>query len=503
MEFKNDLDSMKHLLNVIEEHMKHDLYAVGFIGEALVNVNTFNDYLEMKPQMFQAVNDMKESLEYLLKLSQEEVNKIPTLMPITNQHQQQQQTIQQDEINEVKQGQYSEALGLRYNYDAILNSGKYDIGNNNMKQQTHFDYSQSEYNNTNNNSHKVNENLKNYTTNLSYQNKSYTNNNNYSGILPQQQQQSLPNEMNHYEEQSQLISPIPQSNNYTYGNTNINTNNNNNNNSLIEYPQSQPQQQLTPQYHTISDKTTKQKQKISRVADLIMKINSDDELNDIIVQLFGNNILDELTSSKVSDNLIDNVEKSVAKIESLRENEREDTFIEPSQQPEPIKQHFIGKQPSSHHKTNKTINTTSQSLNSSKIVKSYADELLMSKGLSDKSQTRTITTIRNNNNNNKTQTNVNTTYTGDFNYEKSLRFGKSNSNKKYQNTVVQHQKTFVNYTSPHGHYFDTSLQNGGKSTIPSYMKSRSKSKSKSSIKTFSPVKEYINSSNQIKNNILY
>ena len=102
MEFKNDLDSMKHLLNVIEEHMKHDLYAVGFIGEALVNVNTFNDYLEMKPQMFQAVNDMKESLEYLLKLSQEEVNKIPTLMPITNQHQQQQQTIQQDEINEVK-----------------------------------------------------------------------------------------------------------------------------------------------------------------------------------------------------------------------------------------------------------------------------------------------------------------------------------------------------------------------------------------------------------------
>ena len=135
MEFKNDLDSMKHLLNVIEEHMKHDLYAVGFIGEALVNVNTFNDYLEMKPQMFQAVNDMKESLEYLLKLSQEEVNKIPTLMPITNQHQQQQQTIQQDEINEVKQGQYSEALGLRYNYDAILNSGKYDIGNNNMKQQ--------------------------------------------------------------------------------------------------------------------------------------------------------------------------------------------------------------------------------------------------------------------------------------------------------------------------------------------------------------------------------
>ena len=488
MEFKNDLESMKHLLNVIEEHMKHDLYAVNFIGEALVNVNTFNDYLEMKPQMFQAVNDMKESLEYLLKLSQEEVNKIPTLTPLTNQ----QQTINQDDIHEQKQGQYSEALGLRYNYDAILNSGKYDISN--MKQQTHFDYSQSECNN-NNNSHKVNENLKNYTTNLSYQNKTpngnaYTNNN-YTGIP---QQQSLPNEINHYEEQSQLIAPVPQTNTYTYGN---NTNNNNNNNSLIEYPQSQ-QQQITPQYHTISDKTTKQKQKISRVADLIMKINSDDELNDIIVQLFGNNILDELTSSKVSDTLIDNVEKSVAKIESLRENEREDTFIEPSQQPEPIKQHFIGKP--SQHKTNKTINTTSQSLNSSKIVKSYADELLMSKGLTDKSQTRTITTIRNNN---KTQNSVNTTYTGDFNYEKSLRFGKSNSNKKYQNTVVQHQKTFVNYTSPHGHYFDTSLQNGGKSTIPSYMKSRSKSKSKSSIKTFSPDKEYINSSNQIKNNLLY
>lgn len=133
MEFKNDLESMKHLLNVIEEHMKHDLYAVGFIGEALVNVNTFNDYLEMKPQMFQAVNDMKESLEYLLKLSQEEVNKIPTLMPITNQHHHQQQQ-QQYQIHLHFTTKTSLNIVNALNYVYYTQTTRF------IKAQTHFHY---------------------------------------------------------------------------------------------------------------------------------------------------------------------------------------------------------------------------------------------------------------------------------------------------------------------------------------------------------------------------
>ena len=81
---------------------------------------------------------------------------------------------------------------------------------------------------------------------------------------------------------------------------------------------------------------------------------------------------------------------------------------------------------------------------------------------------------------------------GEYNYERSLRFGNKSVTRTRKNnskTILHHPKTFVNYTSPHGHYFDSSLQNGGASKLPTYL---NKGKNK---RAFSPVREYIRSSN--------
>ena len=43
-------------------------------------------------------------------------------------------------------------------------------------------------------------------------------------------------------------------------------------------------------------------------------------------------------------------------------------------------------------------------------------------------------------------------------------------NNNNNNTKYPHPKLFINYTSQYGNYFDTPLQRGGLSKIPSYIK---------------------------------
>lgn len=72
-----------------------------------------------------------------------------------------------------------------------------------------------------------------------------------------------------------------------------------------------------------SNTNTKEiKQKASRVADLVMKFNFDSEMNEMICQLFGEDVIDRLMSSEVTDDLIDRVEESVNEIERLREKDK-------------------------------------------------------------------------------------------------------------------------------------------------------------------------------------
>ena len=72
-----------------------------------------------------------------------------------------------------------------------------------------------------------------------------------------------------------------------------------------------------------NNKNTKDiKQKASRVANLVMKFNFDSEMNEMICQLFGEDVIDRLMSSEVTDDLIERVEESVNEIERLREKDK-------------------------------------------------------------------------------------------------------------------------------------------------------------------------------------
>ncbi len=129
--------------------------------------------------------------------------------------------------------------------------------------------------------------------------------------------------------------------------------------------------------------------------------------------------------------------------------------------------------------------------------RSYADELLYSKGLSpqgiptNSTGNNAIMNIRTNNFSNTMNVNryQEPNKYKEFKFESSLRNEPINRERNGKNTSnsCYHSKGFVNYTSPHGHYFDTSLQNGGQTKIPTV-----KNKNK---RTFSPVREYIRGNN--------
>lgn len=248
------------------------------------------------------------------------------------------------------------------------------------------------------------------------------------------------------------------------------------------------------------------KQKASRLADLIMKINSEQEIYEIIIQLFGEDILDTLMSSKISDEFIDNVEKSVREIERLREKD----LIE-----DPINSQGENNQNSQTKKTNNNeelfyetpinnyhpipiqINSIDNNRNGSSIkeynnktnnknkakAKSFSDELLVSNGLISNYSF----TAKDNSNLKKNSFNKQTMVS-------QYKIPKKEQYKKSANPLPP-SSNFINYTSPHGYYFDSSLQNGGISKFKTF-------KSKSPNKAISPVREYIKSFHQLTSNSL-
>lgn len=281
----------------------------------------------------------------------------------------------------------------------------------------------------------------------------------------------------------------------------------NNPNSTIQPIPSSFGPSLEAQTLAINDDTMKKKQKITRVADLVTKINSDQELYDLISKIFGEDVLDSLMSPNVDENLIESVEQSVIKIEELRQNDNENIPTEKPIMPEeklkpyPDNKYIYNNNNNYEGQLNNQINIPNNEVPDKQLfyesanchtlpksnIRSYADELLLSKGYSvkgiptEKSANRPAVNIRKYDQVNKYK---------EFNFENSLRSEpKLKSGKKSPSSSCYHTKSFVNYTSPHGHYFDTSLQNGGISKIPTYL---DKNKNK---RAFSPVREYIRGNN--------
>jgi hypothetical protein len=221
------------------------------------------------------------------------------------------------------------------------------------------------------------------------------------------------------------------------------------------------------------------KQKVSKVTDIIIKINSDQELYDLLSQLFGDNIIEKLTSTNIDNIFIENIEKTIQEIERLRLNDNNNIEQQQNQnqnqnQQLQIKQPLRSKllqieesnnlfyespnYPKPTYKNDETTNTFT-----------YSDELLSRTGLLPKQHHSSynqeqLTKYHSNTkpNNPKHQR---TSSKHSINKDKQ-----NNSNNNNNNTKYPHPKLFINYTSQYGNYFDTPLQHGGLSKIPSYIK---------------------------------
>lgn len=66
------------------------------------------------------------------------------------------------------------------------------------------------------------------------------------------------------------------------------------------------------------------KEKASRMADLVCVMTKDEELNEMISELFGEDIIDKLMNSDISEEELKKIEDSVFEIEKLREQDRKE-----------------------------------------------------------------------------------------------------------------------------------------------------------------------------------
>lgn len=190
---------------------------------------------------------------------------------------------------------------------------------------------------------------------------------------------------------------------------------------------------------------SKNRQKASRVADILMKINSNEIVYDIISKVFSKKIYDDLISTEVSMELIESVEKTIEEIELLELEESKN--YEKSQPNILLNTNYFPRT---------SNNTSSLRLNKSKKKKlSNIDTEFMMR------YPKTYKTIT----------------------------GSSNPYINRNKSTKYNGKPFVSYTSPASRYFDPSLQNGGQSKLSN----RKRSKSKYRNDVISPVKRYIES----------
>jgi hypothetical protein len=168
------------------------------------------------------------------------------------------------------------------------------------------------------------------------------------------------------------------------------------------------------------------KDKLSIIADIIMKINSEDYYYEILTKLHGDDLTDKLMSSDVSNEFLESVLNSINEIE--RSKKREEEFEnEPKIFPtmEQYKNH-------NRKNKNKKFNKKNNSFNE------Y---------------------------NYKNNLNLKKTDSREYN---EINF-KKNGRKKI-NSGSRKEKPFINATCAYGNYFDPPLQKGGMSKLTSYKK---------------------------------
>ena len=160
------------------------------------------------------------------------------------------------------------------------------------------------------------------------------------------------------------------------------------------------------------------KDKFSKVADIIMKLNSEDYYYVILTKLFGKDLKDKLMSKEVSDDLLTAVTNSINEIESLKQKDD----MKNSEEMEELPRQFP----------------------SNEILGINNNYISYNKKKEEKGK-------------------YNNVYT-EFNFVKNLR---NNNNKS-----GMIEKPFISTTSIYGNYFDPPLQKGGISKLDEYKKEK-------------------------------
>ena len=174
------------------------------------------------------------------------------------------------------------------------------------------------------------------------------------------------------------------------------------------------------------------KEKINKISDIIIKLNSEDYFFEILTRLFGNDLKEKLTSNEVSDELITAVENSIQEIELLKKKDE-------------LK----------NKKNEEKIN-----INNLEEKEEEPRTFPINEIMNDKY--KNYKTIKKEKKNNNKLDNI----YQEFDFIKNLR----QNNYKTLNNNNKKEKPFISTTSIYGNYFDPPLQKGGISKLDDYKK---------------------------------
>ena len=392
---------------------KSILDATEYILLALNNIKNFTEFNEYKEEIIKAVYDIRNSITNI-------TNSKNIIQPNINEQ------IESNKNN----SSISSMLGLKFNYDAYLK----DFNINNYNNQISFSNSNGNFNYMKQNNINEYNDLNNMDENI--------NDKKNSGLMSLKEENMNFDAQENKEDNAIYNKSIRnrfKGSKKNNGNANMNEikNENKEKNRLINLKENSNdinkniQADINPKKNKNLNSQYK-KDKLSLIADIIMKINSEDEFYEILTKLFGNDLTDKLMSSDVSDELLEAVQNSIKEIEELK---KKDNLNEENQKKEEINQEEIEEEP-----------------------RKFPVNEIMGANVKDK-------------NNKKFNKEVNNVYQ-EFDFKKNLRKNDNFEGKKKNkiNNNGKKEKPFISATSAYGNYFDPPLQKGGISKLDDYKK---------------------------------
>ena len=392
---------------------KSILDATEYILLALNNIKNFTEFNEYKEEIIKAVYDIRNSITNI-------TNSKNIIQPNINEQ------IESNKNN----SSISSMLGLKFNYDAYLK----DFNINNYNNQISFSNSNGNFNYMKQNNINEYNDLNNMDENI--------NDKKNSGLMSLKEENMNFDAQENKEDNAIYNKSIRnrfKGSKKNNGNINVNEikNENKEKNRLINLKENSNdinkniQADINPKKNKNLNSQYK-KDKLSLIADIIMKINSEDEFYEILTKLFGNDLTDKLMSSDVSDELLEAVQNSIKEIEELK---KKDNLNEENQKKEEINQEEIEEEP-----------------------RKFPVNEIMGANVKDK-------------NNKKFNKEVNNVYQ-EFDFKKNLRKNDNFEGKKKNkiNNNGKKEKPFISATSAYGNYFDPPLQKGGISKLDDYKK---------------------------------